>query len=97
MEFNPSNPRFLTFWLRQLGWPQARIAKEIGISKGSVSYAINTGSSELVADFVCRIVGKEKWELWPYRFQPPSHCSEAPGASNGPSMKLDQEPHDQGC
>ena len=67
-----NNPRYITFLLREQGWPQVRLAEATNRSQAAVSYAIQTGCPGDVTRMIVEILGVEgAWVLWPQRYQRP--------------------------
>jgi lambda repressor-like predicted transcriptional regulator len=61
------NSSVVTFLLQQQGWTQQKIADTLGYSRGGVSYAIQTASSQEICEWVCDQLDAPYEVLWPGR------------------------------
>lgn len=81
-----NNPRFISFLLRERGWPQVRLAAATRRSQAAVSYAIQTGCPGEVTRMVVDILGVEgAWELWPQRYPRPRMAPLNPEEETSPT------------
>lgn len=68
-----TNPRYISFLLREQGWPQVRLAEATGRSQAAVSYAVQTGCPGDITRMIVDILGVEgAWILWPQRYRRPA-------------------------
>lgn len=63
-------PEHVNAELRIRGYTHQRIAIELGLSRGTVSTALRTGSSQRVRDFVSALLRCDPKDIWPFRFPP---------------------------
>lgn len=90
-----SNPRYISFLLRERGWSQVRLAEATNRSQAAVSYAIQTGCPGEVTRMVVEILGVEGlWVLWPQRYKNPvvTQLSEQEVAPPSMSRRLKEAP-----
>jgi len=63
-------PEFVNAELRIRGYTHKKIAEVLGLSRGAVSTALRTGSSQQVREFVVGILRCDPRDIWPYRYPP---------------------------